>query len=144
MLNLFQEYGASPEVFDISMNWDGYSGEIPTWEMGYSRKRDKMIPNFANMLSGVCTERCHMNSEKFSYDDVASHPQGVEGWLTERWVRKDELMEQFIESQRFPGDQVDDYDDDSLGKILQAGPILLAALTEIIVLTSILSAILLR
>lgn len=142
ILNLLDKYGEPPEVFDMTINWEGYSGEIPTWEMGYTRERDTMIPNFPNLLAGTCSERCHMNSEKFSFDDVTSHPRGVEGWLHERWVRKDELMEQFIQQQQFPGEQEDDFDVDSLGKILAAGPIVLAGLTEVLVLLFIVSSVL--
>ena len=34
------------------MAYSGYSGEIPTWEMGYTRDRDVDIPNLGALLKG--------------------------------------------------------------------------------------------
>lgn len=139
---MLQEYSDAPEVFDITLNWEGFSGEIPTWEMGYTRERDTLIPNFPNLLSGSCSDKCFMDSTRFSVDEIKAHPLGIEGWLNERWARKDRLTEEFIEAQRFPGDEEDDYDDDSMGKLLQAGPILAAGLFETLLLLTLLGSVL--
>lgn len=82
------------------MNWDGYSGEIPTWEMGYTRKKDVLIPNFLNLLTGQCATTCHIDSRQFTVDEIMSHEEGVTGWLDERWARKNDLLHHFIEDNK--------------------------------------------
>lgn len=34
------------------MGYTGYSGEIPSWEMGYTRDRDVDVPNLGALLKG--------------------------------------------------------------------------------------------
>lgn len=34
------------------MAYSGYSGEIPSWEMGYTRDSDVDIPNLGALLKG--------------------------------------------------------------------------------------------
>lgn len=49
------------------MAYSGYSGEIPSWEMGYTRDRDVDVPNLGALLKGrapgpvcvcVCVHAC--------------------------------------------------------------------------------------
>jgi len=100
ILNEYSEF--PPEVYDMTMSFDGYSGEVPTWEMGYSRKVDVLVPTVSTFIMGTASKRCHLDSRKFSYHEIKSHPEGVEGWLDERWERKDGLMHSFGEEQGFP------------------------------------------
>lgn len=34
------------------MGYTGYSGEIPSWEMGYTRDKDVDVPNLGALLKG--------------------------------------------------------------------------------------------
>mmetsp|Transcript_2945 Transcript_2945/g.3365 ORF Transcript_2945/g.3365 Transcript_2945/m.3365 type:complete len:459 (-) Transcript_2945:131-1507(-) len=102
LLNEHSEY--PPEIFDVTMNFDGYSGEIPTWEMGYTRNVDVLVPTINTFIMGTAASRCHLDSRKFTYSEVKSHPEGVEGWLDEQWVRKERLMLKFAEEQGFPSE----------------------------------------
>lgn len=93
--------GEFPEVFDMTMSFDSYSGEIPTWEMGYTRNRDILIPNHSTLVLGKCSRRCHLDCRKFSVEDIEKHPYGVEGWLDDRWIRKDRLLQKYTLKQGF-------------------------------------------
>jgi len=91
-----------PEVFDLTMTFEGYSGEVPSWEMGYKRSVDVLIPNFYKILFGTASRHCHIESTKFVYKQLKQqYPHGLESWLDERWVRKEKLLRGFAANQTF-------------------------------------------
>lgn len=102
VLELIEKYSSqSPEIFDMTMSFDSYTGEVPTWDMGYTRNRDVLIPNHSTVLLGKCSSRCHLDSRKVSTEEVFSHKHGVEGWLDDAWMRKERLLRSFIKKQGF-------------------------------------------
>jgi len=99
---LHEETGQDPELYDMTMTFDGYSGEVPTWEMGYKRNIDVKVPNFAKLFFGSSSRKCHVESTKFSYKQVKQeHPETLERWLDERWVRKEKLLKGFGQKSGF-------------------------------------------
>lgn len=95
--------GASPVVYDITMAYDGYTGEIPTYEMGYERNKDHNIPNAGKILRGHHTV-VHMDVATFSAKDIGPT---VEEWLDYRWLRKECLLSYFAKHQKFPETEED-------------------------------------
>ncbi|CAN0128810.1 unnamed protein product [Pylaiella littoralis] len=86
-------------VYDVTMAYSGYSGEVPSWEMGYSRDRDVDIPNLGGLLKGRAPGPVHLHVEKHLVDDIAGDGKT---WLDATWARKDALLQRFIEDGRFP------------------------------------------
>ncbi|GBG31411.1 1-acyl-sn-glycerol-3-phosphate acyltransferase 3 [Hondaea fermentalgiana] len=90
------------DVFDQTMAFDTYSGEVPDWEMGFKRNVDTGVPNFQTMFLGRASRRCHIDSRRFSYRQLKQEYQdSLENWLDERWARKESLLREFIEHQQF-------------------------------------------
>lgn len=125
----------------MTLNWDSYSGEIPTWEMGYSRERDRKIPSFPGVLNGTSSESCHMDSCKFSIEEVAGHPEGIQGWLNDRWERKDRLLEEFIRLKRFPGEAVEQGEEETWQRVAKSVPIVFSAALELLIFWAAFSAL---
>jgi len=101
------------EIYDQTMAFDSYSGEIPSWEQGYGRRTDILIPNFTSLMSGRASKRCYIDSRKFSYKEVqeqyadeisSSETDWLERFLDDRWLRKEHLLREFIDKHEFPGD----------------------------------------
>lgn len=100
--------GKSAFVYDTTMAFGGYKGEIPPASIGYEREKDLEVPSVNKLLSGHITSEVHVNMERFPLAEVVSAPGGIEGWLDSRWKRKDEMMIYFAEHQRFPPDKAID------------------------------------
>jgi lysocardiolipin and lysophospholipid acyltransferase len=109
----------APEIFDMTMAYDGYSGEVPTWEMGFSRKVDTLVPNFSKLMMGTSCRTTHIDSRRFclrelarawapELDALAPHERdaaeerALERWVDQRWCRKERLMQAFAERGAFP------------------------------------------
>jgi 1-acyl-sn-glycerol-3-phosphate acyltransferase len=91
----------NPEIIDVTMAFESFSGEIPTWEMGYERNNDHLIPNAKKLMAGMSGD-VFMDVQIFETADVLNHPEGVQGWLDERWVRKDTFLKHFARDESFP------------------------------------------
>lgn len=89
----------NPEIIDVTMGFESYSGEVPTWEMGYERNVDHLIPNAKKLFSGMSGDVV-MSVEKFTYKDILESPLGVQGWLDERWKLKDEFLDKLAKGIR--------------------------------------------
>jgi lysocardiolipin and lysophospholipid acyltransferase len=96
--------GQNPEVVDITMAFDSYSGEIPTWDMCYERNHDHKVPNLKKLMAGMSGD-AHLDVRLFDASTLLAHPNGVKGWLDERWARKDNLLRDFIRNDSFPRDE---------------------------------------
>eukprot|EP00903_Cladosiphon_okamuranus_P020541 g18854.t1 len=94
-------------VYDVTMAYTGYSGEIPTWEMGYTRDTDVDIPNLGALLKGRAPGPVHLHVEKHHVEDIAGDGKA---WLDATWARKDALLQRFIEDGRFPHQPVAVYE----------------------------------
>ena len=91
-------------VYDVTMAFSGYTGEVPTYEMGYERARDKGVPNAGKVLKG-CKAEVHLDVRAIPTSEIDKY-ESVEKWLDERWVRKERLMKYFAEHQCFPEEEV--------------------------------------
>ena len=94
--------GLSPVIYDLTLAYHGYSGEVPTYEMHYDRKRDFEIPNVLKMMQGRACPQVHVHVKTYEVDEaLVANP---EQWLDARWVEKDALLERFIQTQSFNGE----------------------------------------
>ncbi|KNC84179.1 hypothetical protein SARC_03601 [Sphaeroforma arctica JP610] len=89
----------TPTVYDITMAYDSYSGEIVTNDMGYNRNIDVNIPTMLKLLSG---ERCpfvHFHIQQILYEDIDLH--NTEKFLDDLWAAKYDRMERFTKLNKF-------------------------------------------
>ncbi|GMF35922.1 unnamed protein product [Phytophthora fragariaefolia] len=94
---------AKPDIYDLTLAFPSYSGEVPTFDMGYGRKVDTEVPSMKSLLAGKApVGRVAIHSRKFSYEDAATD---LQGFLDARWKEKEERLNYFIEHQKFPGDE---------------------------------------
>ncbi|KAG5192570.1 acyltransferase-domain-containing protein [Tribonema minus] len=93
----------SGTVYDLTIAYEGYSGEVPTWEMGYERARDVTLPSMAKLMAAQRCGRAHIHVAAHEMSAVAA-AGGAEAWLDAAWARKDALLETFIKERRFPGE----------------------------------------
>ncbi len=126
---LSQMPGITPIIYDLTLAYHGYSGEVPTWEMGYGREHDVDTPNVEDMLRGRACPRVHVHVKVYEGDEAVR--TDVEGWLDARWKEKDVLLERFIHEQCF----------DERGRIVQPEGSL-AALLFLLVLPLIIALLL--
>jgi len=92
----------APEIFDLTMSFESYSGEIPTWEAAYSRNVDVLVPNFTKLIMGTSSQRVAIDSQRFCYREMLSSGVDLQQWLDDRWLRKERLMKNFAEHEHFP------------------------------------------
>jgi len=92
-------------IYDVTMAFSGYTGEVPTYEMGYERSRDVGIPNAGKVLMGHKTE-VHLDVRAIPSTEILEKHPSIEKWLDERFARKDRLLKYFAEHQQFPVDEV--------------------------------------
>ncbi|CAM9967875.1 unnamed protein product [Hapterophycus canaliculatus] len=64
------------------MAYSGYSGEIPSWQMGYTRDTDVDIPNLGSLLKGRAPGPVHLHVEKHRVDGIAGDGKA---WLDATW-----------------------------------------------------------
>lgn len=88
LLDAFANTDVKPDVYDITIGYTGYTGEIPSYAMGYSRQRDTLLPNMFGLLAGDSPKRVHIHFTKHSYAKVVDN---VQGFLDQQWQTKDEL-----------------------------------------------------
>ncbi|CAN0335035.1 unnamed protein product [Ascophyllum nodosum] len=91
-------------VYDFTIAYTGFSGEIPTWEMGFTRKKDVDIPSLLALARGRAPGPVHVHIEKHRVEDIRD---GGKSWLDATWARKDALMDKFIKSGRFPHEPIE-------------------------------------
>lgn len=103
LLNALEDYDA--QVLDITMTFESFSGEIPTWQMQYEREIDNRVPNMKKVLIGEGGD-CFMDIEEFSLRDLKKDGNpSIQEWLDKRWQRKDRLLSEFASNGTFPGVQ---------------------------------------
>ncbi len=85
----------NPIIMDVTLGFESYSGEIPTWEMGYERNRDHLVPNVKKLFAGMAGD-VFMDVQEFTRDEIIHFPHGgIQGWLDQRWERKDSILADF-------------------------------------------------
>jgi lysocardiolipin and lysophospholipid acyltransferase len=106
----FRAAGVEPLVYDATVAYSSYTGEVPTWEMGYGRETDTDIPNLVKLLKGRAGESVHVHCAPFAAADVLPPDGGdaatLEGWLDERWREKEALLGAFASEGAFPSSRV--------------------------------------
>ncbi len=96
-------HGHSPVIYDLTVAYHGYSGEVPSYEMSYDRERDMEVPNVFKMMQGRACPKVHVHVKTYEVDEaLMGNP---EQWLDARWVEKDALLERFIQTQSFKGEK---------------------------------------
>ncbi|EQC41960.1 hypothetical protein SDRG_00809 [Saprolegnia diclina VS20] len=88
-----------PDIYDLTMAYPSYSGEVPTFAMGYGRNVDSDIPSMKSLVAGSGPDDVFVHGQKFSFEDVQS--LGVEAFLDRQWRAKDKLLTEFIANQSF-------------------------------------------
>ncbi|RHY41706.1 hypothetical protein DYB30_004746 [Aphanomyces astaci] len=85
-----------PDVYDLTLAYPSYSGEVPTAAMGYSRHTDTGVPSMAAVLCGRGPTRVSIHGSKHAFDDVFGKE---ETFLDKAWQTKEKLLDQFIANQ---------------------------------------------
>jgi lysocardiolipin and lysophospholipid acyltransferase len=94
---------AKPDIYDLTLAFPSYSGEVPTYDMGYGRKVDTEVPSMKSLLAGKQPAgRVALHSRKFKYEDAATD---LQVFLDARWKEKEDRLNYFIDHQRFPGEE---------------------------------------
>lgn len=96
---ILNSLGGDYDVYDLTMNFTGYSGEIPTWDMGYERNKDFAVPNVHKLFFGMEVGECHMDVVNLGM--VTAKGRALEQLLDERWARKDQLQREFAQHQHW-------------------------------------------
>jgi len=86
-------------VYDVTIAYQSYSGEIPTYEMGYTRNKDKDIPSFRSVLEGKFPEKVFMHVVRYDLSQIPTDDKEFTVWLDRIWKEKDERLEYFIHNQ---------------------------------------------
>ncbi|CAI5742713.1 unnamed protein product [Hyaloperonospora brassicae] len=90
-----------PDIYDLTLAFPSYSGEVPTFDMGYGRKVDTEVPSMKSLVAGKQPAgNVAIHSHKFRYEDATAD---LQGFLDARWKEKEERLTYFVEHQRFPG-----------------------------------------
>lgn len=101
MLDAVQD--VKPDIYDMTIAFPSYSGEVPTFAMGYGRNIDTEVPSMSDLLAGKEPATVSIYSKKYTYDQAT---ENLEAFLDSRWVEKEERLNHFIQHQNF--DQEED------------------------------------
>ena len=99
-------------VYDATMAYSGYRGEVPAWDLGFERNDDVDLPNAAKLFKGAHGDhvRVHVNayraSEIFEGDIRKDADSKATTWLDERWVEKNSRMKAFATTGDFEASDV--------------------------------------
>ncbi|RQM31417.1 hypothetical protein B5M09_001281 [Aphanomyces astaci] len=96
MLDAFKDSPVQPTILDVTMAFPSYSGEVPTYEMGYDRHVDVDLPSMKKLLMGHGPSKVHFHCRHFSMADVGDD---VQAFLDALWVDKEALLNEFIQHQ---------------------------------------------
>ncbi|OQR85213.1 1-acyl-sn-glycerol-3-phosphate acyltransferase [Thraustotheca clavata] len=99
--------GVKPDIYDLTIGYPSYSGEIPTYDMGYGRNIDTEIPSMKSLVAGKGPNEIHLHGQKFTFDHVKQ--LGVEKFLDQQWAFKDQILKEFIENQSFVSQKESSY-----------------------------------
>jgi len=96
----------SPEVFDVTMAFDSYTGEVPSWEDTNYRTNDVLVPTGESLFAGSASKRVHFEASRFSGKELLNGDQSLEEWLDERWARKDRMLAYFAKHGHFDAEEL--------------------------------------
>mmetsp|Transcript_57714 Transcript_57714/g.159081 ORF Transcript_57714/g.159081 Transcript_57714/m.159081 type:complete len:375 (+) Transcript_57714:216-1340(+) len=83
----------SPVVYDMTMTYQGYAGDIPV-------KSDPLWQTVVNWFFGQVPREVHVRLKRFSMEEVMSDSH----WLDSRWAEKDKILTHFKHHHQFPSD----------------------------------------
>ncbi|CAM9760926.1 unnamed protein product, partial [Heterosigma akashiwo] len=69
-------------IYDMTIAYSSYSGEVPTWSMGYTRKHDLDIPSVARLMHYDPGKEVHIHITKTSAPSIVAN---VDKWMDETW-----------------------------------------------------------
>lgn len=95
-----------PDIYDLTIAFPSYSGEVPTFDMGYDRKTDTAVPSMKSLLAGQAPGSVSIHAQKFAFDDVTAD---LQGFLDARWQEKEQRMNHFIKHQQFPAKEGEEH-----------------------------------
>lgn len=96
MLDAVQD--VKPDIYDMTIAFPSYSGEVPTFAMGYGRNIDTEVPSMSDLLAGKGPSSVSIHSKKYSYDQAS---ENLEAFLDARWTEKEARLNHFIQHQQF-------------------------------------------
>eukprot|EP00993_Chasmostoma_nieuportense_P001979 NODE_2812_length_1085_cov_3.377871_g2682_i0.p1 GENE.NODE_2812_length_1085_cov_3.377871_g2682_i0~~NODE_2812_length_1085_cov_3.377871_g2682_i0.p1 ORF type:complete len:344 (-),score=101.32 NODE_2812_length_1085_cov_3.377871_g2682_i0:52-1047(-) len=88
------------EVCDVTICYSGYSGEVPCWQDGYTRKLDCDIPNLLKLARRQQPGPIFCHIKRHSVLDIRK--QGVAQWLDQRFQEKDAILAHFAATNKMP------------------------------------------
>jgi hypothetical protein len=93
---------SQPDIYDLTMGFPTYTGEIPTFDMEYDRNIDTGIPSMKSLLAGQKPPgSIHLHGKKYTYDQVMNDFSSLEHFLDTCWLEKEKRLEFFIHNQHF-------------------------------------------
>jgi len=82
-------------IYDLTIAYPTYSGEIPSYEDGYTRHIDTGIPSFkSNCAAEQPSDKVHIHINKI--DVTKAREADVTEFLDTIWVKKEQRLRQFI------------------------------------------------
>lgn len=92
-------------IYDATLAYAGYSGEVPAWKLGFERARDVELPNVARLLRGQPGRFVRVHCDAFRASDLVRDVDDVERglvkWLDDRWTLKNTMLQTFAVEEDF-------------------------------------------
>ncbi|OQR84271.1 1-acyl-sn-glycerol-3-phosphate acyltransferase [Achlya hypogyna] len=95
LLDAFAHSSIKPEIYDVTIGYPGYTGEVPTYSMGYSRRVDVAVPSMRQLLAGGGPSHVHLHVTRHACPEV-----DLLVFLDRQWAEKDRLLNAFISTQQ--------------------------------------------
>jgi 1-acyl-sn-glycerol-3-phosphate acyltransferase len=77
-LRTLREVAGDARIVDVTVAYDGYSGEVPTYEQGYTRAKDLKVPSFVGLFGAPFFSkdplRVHVSAREVSVTEEALLP----------------------------------------------------------------------
>lgn len=78
--------GDSVKVYDCTMVYSAYTGDIPNWNDGYDRKKDKEVPNLQKMFTGMRTPQPRVEWEASTVHGTQVYFSGFVFFCSDRFL----------------------------------------------------------
>lgn len=105
-LALSLEDDEDAEIYDMTLAYSGFTAEYGNSANPFLRETDKHVPSFFSMVFNQASRDLHIHSEMYSLralKDVLDGHDGIETWLDEVFIQKDEKLNYFARTQTFAG-----------------------------------------
>jgi len=82
-------------IYDLTIAYPTYTGEVPTVNDGHSRKRDVGIPSLYTALGAdTPTDKIHIHVAKYEVEKVK---ENLTEFLDQAWLKKEKRLHQFMD-----------------------------------------------